>query len=261
MSSNESLLDKLNQLIQDLRNLRKKIMEAASVDLMLAALRGVLTNFEPKIADWHFVPHLDKTRILPKTPLQEPPLGFVHRRPTHYLGDENLGVLREFPTLSRPDVQAIKTILQTYTEQSQRRYIARHRNLTGTICVDGDCYAIELVYMGYKTDEVTFTREQVVFILDDVNYPATFPLVVRVRGSLYSYDDGLHRVNMLLGDEIAYYSSAADVWVKSSGLYVVTSCTESFDFAYARSMFYCTPGYSWVFVETPEWSMRARIPA
>ena len=261
MAEQQTLLDRVNQLIQDLRSLRRKILEAASVDLMLAALRGVLTNFMPKISEWEYVPHLDKTRLLPKTPAAEPELSYVHKRPTHYLGDENLAVLREFPTLSRPDVQAIKTILQTYTERSQKVYISRHRDLTGTLCVDANCFPIELVYQAYAEFQETFLREHIVYITDDANYPATFPLAVRVRGLRYVYDDGLHRIDMVLGDEIAYYSASTDVWVKSAGLYVKTSCTEDFHFGYSRSLFFCSTGYTWVFVETPEWSMEARIPA
>lgn len=260
MAGGERLADKLAQLISDLRALRKKILESASVDLMLATLKGVLTNFQPKFSPWRFEPHLDRTRVMPVTPNVDMGVDYVHRKLSHYLGTETLAVLKEFPTISRPDVEAIKTQLQTYTQQAQRVYISRHRNLTANMCVDATCYPIELVYYGGFEFTEEFAPEHIMYILEDANYPATYPLRVKVRGERYDYDDGTHKIMMVLCDELSYYSSSADVWVKGEGVYVKTECREDFSFSYGRSLFFCRTGYTWVFVYTPEWSMEARIP-
>ena len=261
MTENESLSSKLEELITQLKNLRRKVLESASVDLMLVALKGVLTNFMPKFSPWRFEPYLDRTRIMPVTPHTDMKLDYVHRRLQHYLGTETLAVLKEFPTLSRPDVDAIKTILASYTQQSQGAYIRRYRSLTGNLCVDTNCFPIELVFRGMVGFTEEYTSEQVMYIIDDANYPASWPLRVRITGQRYDYNDGAHIIQLVLCDEASYYSPSADVWVRSEGLYVKTECTEDFTFNYARSLFFCSTGYKWVFIFTPEWSLEARLPA
>lgn len=259
MSTQQSLTDLLDQLITNLRELRKKILKAASVDLMLTAIKGTLTNFQPKVTPWQFVFHMDKTRILSLPAAGGRQLQYYHTRPTHYLGDETQAVLKEFPTISRPDVNAIKTVIQSYTQQAESTYLSRHRSLTGYICVGESCNAIELIYYGTVEFDETFSSEQIVYILDDANYPATPPVTIRIRGLQYLYDDGVHKIQLVLADEASYYSSTADVWVRSSGLYAKLQCQEDFHLGYSRSLYFCTTGYTWVFVETTDWSLEARL--
>lgn len=259
MSTQQSLSELLGELISNLRELRKKILKATSVDLMLVAIKGTLTNFQPKVTPWQFVIHMDKTRILSKPSAGNLQLQYYHTRPTHYLGDETQAVLKEFPTISRPDVSAVKTVIQSYTQQAESAYLKRYRSLTGSLCTEGTCHAIELVYYGTVEFDETYSQDQIIYIIDDANYPATPPVTVKVKGVQYLYDDGVRKIQLVLADEVSYYSSSADVWVKSAGLYVKLQCQENFDFGYSRSLFFCSVGYTWVFIETPEWALEARL--